>query len=370
MVETRAARQRKLADTTVVVDGVAIVQKHDYFALWVLARQTSVPLPTDAVKVIFRDFLDTGATLQLTFKDLHDHAARAQLCSTLHFLIDSFVHQPDLEVVHEDSECFFQRFVWRQTVELPDDEERKMFDARRGEHWTSRGSYHLEVPFPGFVGLEVPDIYEDMVRQNYPTCDLDAEDQDTMIAMVRNATVIEVADGDDDEADDCIYVLNYRDLKWKNDWHELDGLSRDDPTFGAIDAFTRGKPDRWLRDSRVRFRLGDGCTAVYVRNVVGYPNGGHGGTAIFASDYRIWNVGEDPGHLEILKSANTDGPPWQPIAEVLGSWDGTFGVNSLMQSVFKTKSHKVENWYERFHRVNIDVTDEAIFIDIEYDYGT
>ena len=81
-------------------------------------------------------------------------------------------------------------------------------------------------------------------------------------------------------------------------------------------------------------------------------------------------MGEDPGHLEILKSANTDGPPWQPIAEVLGSWDGTFGVNSLMQSVFKTKSHKVENWYERYHRVNIDVTDEAIFIDIEYDYGS
>ena len=74
--------------------------------------------------------------------------------------------------------------------------------------------------------------------------------------------------------------------------------------------------------------------------------------------------------------SNSDGPPWQPETEVLGHTDGTFGLNSLMQAVMRTKSHKAEDWYERFAKVEIndDVYErfesEAIFIDIHFDYGS
>ena len=67
---------------------------------------------------------------------------------------------------------------------------------------------------------------------------------------------------------------------------------------------------------------------------------------------------------------------WQPETEVLGHTDGTFGLNSLMQAVMRTKSHKAEDWYESFAKVEIkdDVYErfdsEAIFIDIHFDYGS
>ena len=47
-----------------------------------------------------------------------------------------------------------------------------------------------------------------------------------------------------------------------------------------------------------------------------------------------------------------------------------------MQAVMRTKSHKAEDWYERFHKVEIndDVYErfesEAFFIDIHFDYGS
>ena len=383
MVETRAARQRKLADTTVVVDGVAIVQKHDYFALWVLARQTSVPLPTDAVKVIFRDFLDTGATLELTFRDLDDEATRGRLRKTFHFLISSFVRQEEISLLHLPSHTVFKPFWWKQTVELPDGEERQMFDDQG--FWTARGSFDRKIPFPGFVGVEVPDFYDDMVLRNDPTRDLVEEDQDLMISMVRNANVVQVEDGDDDEADDCIYLLEYGDLKWDASWDQSwgIGLPRDDPIFAAIDAFTRGKPDRWFsrEGNDVRFRLGEGDTCVVVRNMGcgrREPNRDARGTVLFASDpgFNWRSVGEEPDDFTILKSENSDGPPWQPETEVLGHTDGTFGLNSLMQAVMRTKSHKAEDWYERFGHleINDDVYErfesEAIFIDIHFDYGS
>ena len=87
-------------------------------------------------------------------------------------------------------------------------------------------------------------------------------------------------------------------------------------------------------------------------------------------------MGEEPDDFTILKSENSDGPPWQPETEVLGHTDGTFGLNSLMQAVMRTKSHKAEDWYERFAKVEIndDVYErfesEAIFIDIHFDYGS
>ena len=37
----------------------------------------------------------------------------------------------------------------------------------------------------------------------------------------------------------------------------------------------------------------------------------------------------------------------------------------------RTKSHKAENACERFHKIEIDdVTDDAIFVDIQFDYGS
>ena len=37
----------------------------------------------------------------------------------------------------------------------------------------------------------------------------------------------------------------------------------------------------------------------------------------------------------------------------------------------RTKSHKAENARERFHKIEIDdVTDDAIFVDIQFDYGS
>jgi hypothetical protein len=70
-----------------------------------------------AVKVIFRDFLDTGATLELTFRDLDDEATRGRLRKTFHFLISSFVRQPEISLLHLPSETVFKPFWWKETVE-------------------------------------------------------------------------------------------------------------------------------------------------------------------------------------------------------------------------------------------------------------
>ena len=37
-----------------------------------------------------------------------------------------------------------------------------MFDDQG--FWTARGSFDRKIPFPGFVGVEVPDFYDDMVE--------------------------------------------------------------------------------------------------------------------------------------------------------------------------------------------------------------
>lgn len=330
----------------------AAATRRDYFALWVLARHTR--LQADAVKVVFRDFLDCGATLELTFPDVDDDDARANVRNALQCLVWSFVRQPDVAVLHLPSKTVFRPLRFRT----------------RAEHapplFTSRPPATL---VPGFMGAEVPVAYEHLVKCRSPTSVLSEETQDAMIDAVRNAATVRVADGADGEADPCVYRLRYGDLAWENCW-EIDGLLRDDPIFKAIDDFTRGRPHRWRGDGdgRVRFRLGDGRRKVVMRNTMSEPGMDHYGAALFAADGP--RAAGEP--LAILTSARSDGPPWQEETEVRRRpTDGTFGLDGLMQAVMRTKSHKAENACERFHKIEIDdVTDDAIFVDIQFDYGS
>ena len=336
----------------------AAATRRDYFALWVLARHTR--LPADAVKVVFRDFLDCGATLELTFPDVEDDDARANARNALQCLVWSFARQPEVSVLHLPSKKVFR------PLRLHTGRKHTFFTLQRDE----RRPPGTRVP--GFVGAEAPDVYEHLVKRTSPTCDLPEDAQNAMIHVVTHAATVRVADGADGEADLCVYGLRYGDLAWEDCW-EIDGLLRDDPIFKAIDDFTRGRPHRWRGDGggRVRFRLGDGTRRVVMRNTMSEPGTHHRGAALFAAaNDGPRAAGEHP--IAILASARSDGPPWQEETEVRRRpADGTFGLDGLMQAVMRTKSHKAENACERFHKIEIDdVTDDAIFVDIQFDYGS
>ena len=85
-------------------------------------------------------------------------------------------------------------------------------------------------------------------------------------------------------------------------------------------------------------------------------------------------VGEDPrlrdGGLTILRSEMSDGPPRVQEAEIEKYHDGTFSVCDLLEAVLKTKSHKGENWYEMYGKVSINSTEDAVFLDLDFDYGS
>ena len=103
----------------------------------------------------------------------------------------------------------------------------------------------------------------------------------------------------------------------------------------------------------------------------------HRGTVLFANvvdDADGPMVGEDPrlrdGGLTILRSEMSDGPPRVQAAEIEKYHDGTFSVCDLIEAVLKTKSHKGENWYEMYGKVSINSTEDAVFLDLDFDYGS
>ena len=116
---------------------------------------------------------------------------------------------------------------------------------------------------------------------------------------------------------------------------------------------------------------------VVVRNRLDFPNMDNRGTVLFANvvdDAEGPMVGEDPrlrdGGLTILRSEMSDGPPRVQEAEIEKYHDGTFSVCDLLEAVLKTKSHKGENWYEMYGKVSINSTEDAVFLDLDFDYGS
>ena len=87
-------------------------------------------------------------------------------------------------------------------------------------------------------------------------------------------------------------------------------------------------------------------------------------------------VGEDPrlrdGGLVLLRSEMSDGPPRVQEAEVerYQRRGGNFSVCCLIEAALKTKSHKADGWYEMYGGVKINTTEDAVFLDLDFDYGS
>ena len=119
-----------------------------------------------------------------------------------------------------------------------------------------------------------------------------------------------------------------------------------------------------------------------MRNPIDHPNMDNRGTFLFANHFSADDehgpapilVGEDPrlrdGGLTILRSEMSDGPPRVQEAEIEKYHDGTFSVCDLLEAVLRTKSHKGENWYEMYGKVSINSTEDAVFLDLDFDYGS
>ena len=45
-------------------------------------------------------------------------------------------------------------------------------------------------------------------------------------------------------------------------------------------------------------------------------------------------------------------------------------VYTLIEAALKTKSHKADGWYEMYGRCKIDTTEDAVFLDLDFDYGS
>ena len=70
----------------------------------------------------------------------------------------------------------------------------------------------------------------------------------------------------------------------------------------------------------------------------------------------------------------SDGPPRVQEAEVESYRHrvGNFSVCCLIEAALKTKSHKADGWYEMYGGVKINTTDseDAVFLDLDFDYGS
>ena len=42
----------------------------------------------------------------------------------------------------------------------------------------------------------------------------------------------------------------------------------------------------------------------------------------------------------------------------------------LIEAALKTKSHKADGWYEMYGGVKINTTEDAVFLDLDFDYGS
>ena len=49
---------------------------------------------------------------------------------------------------------------------------------------------------------------------------------------------------------------------------------------------------------------------------------------------------------------------------------GNFSVCCLIEAALKTKSHKADGWYEMYGGVKINTTEDAVFLDVDFDYGS
>ena len=116
-----------------------------------------------------------------------------------------------------------------------------------------------------------------------------------------------------------------------------------------------------------------------VRNRLDFPNMDNRGTVLFANvvdDAEGPMVGEDPrlrdGGLVLLRSEMSDGPPRVQEAEVerYQHRGGNFSVCCLIEAALKTKSHKADGWYEMYGGVKINTTEDAVFLDLDFDYGS
>ena len=45
-------------------------------------------------------------------------------------------------------------------------------------------------------------------------------------------------------------------------------------------------------------------------------------------------------------------------------------THTLIEAALKTKSHKADGWYEMYGRCKIDTTEDAVFLDLDFDYGS
>ena len=145
--------------------------------------------------------------------------------------------------------------------------------------------------------------------------------------------------------------------------------------YDAVDAFTRDPALRW---GSVYLGL-NGGKKIVVRNRLDFPNMDHRGTVLFANvvdDAEGPMVGEDPrlrdGGLVLLRSEMSDGPPRVQEAEVerYQRRGGNFSVCCLIEAALKTKSHKADGWYEMYGGVKINTTEDAVFLDLDFDYGS
>jgi len=178
---------------------------------------------------------------------------------------------------------------------------------------------------------------------------------------------------------DYEYYPVFRNLKEEHHSHDLaEESSVVREIYDSIDAFTRDEGHRW---GQVYFGLTRGAEdpekRVVVRNGLDFPNMDHRGTVLFANvvdDADGPMVGEDPrlrdGGLVLLRSEMSDGPPRVQEAEVERFCGGDFSVYTLIEAALKTKSHKADGWYEMYGRCKIDTTEDAVFLDLDFDYGS
>ena len=78
------------------------------------------------------------------------------------------------------------------------------------------------------------------------------------------------------------------------------------------------------------------------------------------------------GGLVLLRSEMSDGPPRVQEAEVerYQHRGGVFSVHALIEAALKTKSHKADGWYEMYGGVKVNTTEDAVFLDLDFDYGS
>ena len=53
-----------------------------------------------------------------------------------------------------------------------------------------------------------------------------------------------------------------------------------------------------------------------------------------------------------------------------GKYQRVADADDLIEAVLKTKSHKGENWYEMYGKVSINSTEDAVFLNLDFDYGS